>query len=334
VPLRACRRTVSEVRLHLLLSIGLVLLCLGGASVVGEEPFAEGREEPYVVTADRVDLEVIEEKTITHLTGNVVVTHGEAVLTGDEATAYEESALARIRGNVKLVDQGVIFTGRQGIYARDERRAELLDEVVIVDREKTITADRVTYLRDTRMATAYGDVCISNSEREATVCGGHGTYDFASAHGMMDQSPRIVLTRGRPTVIEAERAEVFDDENIAVATGSVVVERERVEARCDRLTYYSSEERAVLEGHPVVKEGANWLRGNTIELIFAENVLTEAHVIGSARCSHEAEGGGLNEVEGDSIRVTFESESATRMVVGGQARGIYRLPQGEEQPEG
>lgn len=316
-----------------MLAVNLVLSLLVAVAAHGQEPFTEEREEPYVVTADRVELEVIGEQTVTHLIGNVVVTHGGAVLTGDEATAFEQQSLAVIRGNVRFVDQGVVFTGREGAYARDERRAELVGDVVVVDRDKTITADRMTYLRDSRVAKGYGNVCIVNSERDATVCGGEGMYDFAADHGIMEESPTITLSRGRPTVIDAERAELFDSEDIAIASGDVEVMRERVEARCDELIYYSREERALLRGDPVVIEGSNWLKGNEIELIFADNALTEAHVTGRARCRHEVEGGGVNEVEGESITVTFEDESATRMVVEGQARGVYRLPQEEEESE-
>jgi lipopolysaccharide export system protein LptA len=314
-----------------MLAVILVLSLLVAVAARGQEPFAEQNGEPYVITADRVELEVIGEQTVTHLVGNVVVTHGEAVLTGEEATAFEQQSLAVIRGNVRLIDQGVVFTGREGAYLRDERRAELTGDVVIVDRDKTITADRITYLRDTRVAEGYGNVCIVNSDRDVTVCGGEGTYDFAADHGTMEESPTIILSRGRPTVIDAERVELFDGDDIAIARGGVEVKREQVEAQCDELVYHSSEERALLRGDPVVVEGANWLKGNEIELIFADNALTEAHVMGRARCRHEVEGGGVNEVEGESITVTFENESATRMIVEGQARGVYRLPSEEEE---
>jgi lipopolysaccharide export system protein LptA len=311
-----------------------VAIALAAAVAWSVEGLPASRDsEPYVVTADRVDLEMIGEMSVTHLMGNVTLTHGEAVLTGDEATVYEENSLALMQGNVTLVDQGVVFTGQRGAYARVERRAELVDHVVVVDEEKTITADRITYLRNSRLASAGGDVCIVYTERETTICGGHGTYNFSTDHGTMDRDPKMVIAKERPTVIESSRLEVFDREDIAVATGDVVVIREGIEATCSELTYFASEERAVLLGQPVVTEGANWIRGDEIELIFSDNVLTEAHVTGSARGFNLDDSGGTNEVEGESITVRFEGESATEMIVEGGARGSYRLPragQGEE----
>ncbi|GAH86011.1 unnamed protein product, partial [marine sediment metagenome] len=75
-----------------------------------DELFTRKDREQYVITADKVTLDETGEGRVSHLIGNIKITHGRTIITGDEGYAYENEQMAEIISNVKIDDEGTIIT--------------------------------------------------------------------------------------------------------------------------------------------------------------------------------------------------------------------------------
>ncbi|HOJ19292.1 MAG: LPS export ABC transporter periplasmic protein LptC [Ignavibacteriales bacterium] len=130
-------------------------------------------------------------ESVREVSGNVILTQGNVIITCDRAIQYLARNDAKLIGNVvvtqdtltietpegfyfgnirkafsdkgvKLNDSKVILTANTGEYLFNENKADFRERVRLYDTVSTMTADRLIYYRFLDQATAYGRVKITD----------------------------------------------------------------------------------------------------------------------------------------------------------------------------
>lgn len=136
-------------------------------------------------------------ESIREVSGNVILTQGNVVITCDRAIQYLERNDARLIGNVvvtqdtltietpegfyygntrrafsdkgvKLNDKKVILTANMGEYLFNENKADFRHRVKLYDTVSTMTAERLIYYRFLDKATAYERVRVTDKNSTIT----------------------------------------------------------------------------------------------------------------------------------------------------------------------
>lgn len=298
-------------------------------------------EEPYTVTANRVELVTTPQGRMTVLDSNVVIVHGTATITADHGEAYETDERAVLTGRVKMVDKGRTLTGDQATYYKKDKRAEVTGNVVMVDSGQTLTSDRLVYFRDDERIEADSRVRLESKDKKTAVTGSHGVYEEKTKHGVMIGMPRLLLRDDRldtTLTIDSDQMEVFNNEDRALAEGHVVMTRKGNKARCANLEYFRKEERAVLKGKPVAEEGDNTLTGREMEVFLKDNKIVRVVVKGEALAKETPKDttgtSGGTEVRGDTLTMYVKNDTLDRTEVRGKAYSIYYPKEKDKDKEG
>lgn len=290
--------------------------------------FTIGDKEPYIITADQVTLDETGNGRVSHLVGNIKITQGKTIITGDEGYAYENEQMAEIMGNVKIDDEGTIITSENAKYFKEQRMAVLVDTVRLRDGKQSLKADSLIYLKGEKVSKAWRDVVLIDEEQNTEVKGGYGEYDFINEKGFMTDNPVLTLTeKDRKVIITGDTLRIKRKENFMSCKGNVRVSEDSITAQAGYLEYYSDSERIYLEEKPVIRqEGTSTLTGTTVKVFLENREIVKTIAINSAKGDYSFSGGATNAVTGDTITIFFNDGKTERIVVVGNAKGFYKKP--------
>jgi lipopolysaccharide export system protein LptA len=308
-----------------------------------DEIFTKSDREPYIIEAETVTLDETEEGRVSHLFGDVTITHGRTIITGAEGYAYEDKKMAEVVEDVKIDDEGTIITAGIARYYRDERMAILVRDVELIEGKQVLKADSLTYYKDSKLSKASGNVHLIDREQHTVVTGEYGEYDFVHEEGFMTRDPVLTLEeKDKKVVIEGDTLRIKRKENFMSCNGNVTVREDSIVARAGFLEYYSDSERIHLKEQPVVeREGKSTLTGLAIEVFLKKREIVKTVATTGAQGIYSFSDGASNDVSGDTITIHFVDGKTERIVVVGDARGVYKQVKeaeeeavGKEIPEG
>ncbi len=288
--------------------------------------------EPYVIQAERVTLDETESGRVSHLIGNVRITHGKTVITGDEGYAYETQQMAEVIKNVTIDDEGTIITARVARYYKEERMVVLVDSVELLEGKQILKADSLVYYKGKKKSIAVGNVVLIDQEQNTEVTGDYGEYDFVNETGFITNKPTLtLLEKDKKIVITGDTLNIRRKENFMSCSGNVTVREDSIQAKAGYLEYYSDSERIYLKEEPVVEqEGKSFLTGLSIEVFLKKREIIKTVATNNARGTYHFSDKGVNDVTGDSITLYFKDGKTDRIVIVGNARGVYKKPREEE----
>ncbi|MDO8684373.1 MAG: LptA/OstA family protein [Armatimonadota bacterium] len=123
-------------------------------------------------------------KSLTLLTGNVVITQGDTVLKSDRVEFDEDANIATSPGRLTITDPNNEISGASGIAYLNDRRGEIKGSVKLVTKPKqkpdpnrkstewkdtvTMTCDKIEYLYKLKKATAGGNLKMVQKDRTVT----------------------------------------------------------------------------------------------------------------------------------------------------------------------
>jgi lipopolysaccharide export system protein LptA len=301
-----------------------------------DELFTKHDREPYIIEAETVTLDETDEGRVSHLFGNVTITHGKTVITGSEGYVYEEKKIAEIIDDVKIDDEGTIITAGIGRYFRDERMAVLVGNVELTEGKQILKADSLAYYKESKLSKASGNVLLIDQEQHTEVSGEYGEYDFVNEEGFMTKEPLLTLTEEeKKVIIEGDTLRIKRKEHFMSCNGNVRVREDSIVARAGFLEYYSDSERIHLREEPIVEqEGRSTLTGFTIEVFLKKREIVKTVATIGAQGIYSFSDGASNDVRGDSITIHFVDGKTDRIVVVGNAHGVYKQIKEEEEKQG
>lgn len=297
-----------------------------------DEIFTAKDREPYIIEAEKVTLDETDEGRVSHLMGNVKITHGKTIITGDEGFAYENEQMAEIIGNVKIDDEGTIITSKIAKYFKEERMVVLVDTVELQDGEQVLKADSLVYFKGKKVSHAYGGVILIDEEQNTEVTGDYGEYDFINKEGFITSNPVLTLSeKDRKIIITGDTLRIKRKENFMSCTGNVKIREDSIMARAGYLEYYSDSERIYLKEKPIIEQvGKSTLSGLLIEVFLKNREIVKTIATIDAKGNYSFSDGATNDVMGDTITIFFKDGKTDRIAVIGNARGLYKKKEEEE----
>jgi lipopolysaccharide export system protein LptA len=300
-----------------------------------DEIFTSDDREPYVIEAESVTLDETGEGRVSHLLGNVKITHGKTIITGNEGYAYEKQEMAEIIKDVKVDDEGTLITSDIARYFRNKRMAILVENVEFLEGSQILKTDSLTYFKESKLSIANGHVVLIDQEQHTEVTGGYGEYDFVHEEGFITEDPVLTLVeKEKKVTIEGDTLRIKRKENFMSCSGNVRVREDSIVARAGFLEYYSDSERIHLTEEPVVEQqGKSTLTGSAIEVFLEKREIVKTVATTAARGVYSFSDGASNDVMGDTITIHFADGKTERIVVVGSARGVYKQRKEKDEEE-
>lgn len=270
---------------------------------------------------------------VIHLEDNVTITRGGATLVGDRGRYLESARVAVIFGNVRGVDGAATTSCDTLRYLRDSDTAFLLGNASYADTSGMINADRIELLRSIDMAVASGDVVVTMSEGGSELRAGLVVYDIERREVRASRGPvlnSIGDDRGPEASLSASAIDIYPDDDLIMAMGDAVLEREGVTARARIATVFGEDDSIELEGDPVVSRESDRLSGERVLIEAEDGEISRVLAVGEARVDYEMEQEEGEEPEagyvaGDTLEMRFTNGEATRTAVRGSALSEHRV---------
>ena len=286
-------------------AVGVAGLLLGAAGLGAQE--GEPRNcrlvlQPATDSTRSVSVEVAPEQYVTHVSGGLRWTCGDARSRADSAVKYDR-----------------------------ERRLVMIGAVDYEDALRTLTADTVTYFEIQDRILAEGDVRLLRKSSGATLEG--PVVEFYRASGgpvrrtVATGRPRMRVypdTAARdtadPVVVDADRIELLAGDE-ARARGDVVIRRPDLDARADSAHFAMQEGTGVLYGSPRVEGEEVTLTGRTIRTTFTDGELEQ--VLAEEEATATGEGFRLF---ADRIRGRLRGREIERLWAFGEGLSVALAP--------
>ena len=297
--------------------------------------------EEDVYTATRVTVEhgtttvmgdsarIFRSKELVILNGNVKIVDGTTTMLGDEASYDRKSKVAVLKGNVRIKEGSARITGREARFFRAENRSVILGSPRLEDSTRTVTANQIEYDRGRDIVTATGNVDAIDHAESTRVRAGKVRYDRRLDYAWATDNPVLTLDEagGKSTKVLGSTLEFDNAKRRVFALGKVRIERERLHAEGDRAEFYQSEQRALLLGEPRAWDDEGAVRGDTLEIRFAQHRVKSMQVRPNAVVDFQAKSevgrGERNHAVGDTVTLFLGEEAARQAVIVGHAQRLF-----------
>lgn len=264
--------------------------------------------QPYLVSANSMRVQLVGSDKVTWLKGQVEIVHGPTVIRGDSARVSTQQEKAFIWGAVRITDQSASLSGREAVYSKKLGRSVLYGRPRLHDRGWILEADSLVHLKGLARSFAFGNIMMEDSSARNRIEGCYGEYWHQTSYGLLTGRPQFSLIEGngRVSTITADRMEVLQARQTAIATGRVLFSGDSLWATAGRMSYFRDQGRMFLEEGPRAwREDAD-LAGRTMDLNFSGDSLRSAVVRDSAELRQFLAGAGdTDRIRCDSLLVEF-----------------------------
>jgi len=238
--------------------------------------------------ADLLESSVINNETITQLSGNIIFKKDDTVLKSDFATQYAKSPLVKLNNNV-----------------------------VIKKESQTIYCDSLTYNQDSQLFAMYGNVRIDDKQRS-----------MRSNNALLDEKTEQITLIENCQINENNKHQIYGDEIILTFENDELNNFEILSGGEIFSTNTGYEKKMEGEKENLIKlENQNLLKAKHILGDIKENEIDKVYLEGMAstfiHLYDDSLYQGSNEVSGDSIAISIANESATRLTAKGGTIGRY-----------
>lgn len=339
--------------------LSLLVLASGPGPVLGQE------SRVFVIhNADSVQVRVIDGEAVREAIGHVVISQGRVEIACDRAKEFVEKGIINLNGNLVIRDEKTTMRAPRGIYHKADRRAEAFDQVVlddgsvrltskygeyladprigffrgdvrIVDTASTITSDSLTYFRNTRQSIAEGRVRIVNEPDHVVITGGKLEHDAGTQFSRMGINPVLIqrdsLSSGAADtlVVRSQIMEAYRDSTKRfVAIDSVKIVRADLAGIAGLAVFFTEGDSIQLRRSPVVWYGETQISGDSMNVYLVHRKLHQVDVIGNAGALSRSDSlypHRLDQVVGESMRLTFGDTALSRIDVDVHAISVYHL---------
>jgi lipopolysaccharide transport protein LptA len=267
--------------------------------------------QPYALSADKMRVQAVDGDKITWLYGHVEIVHGSTILKGDTARISNKTQKASVWGRVTILDKSMQIKAKKADYSKPISRANLYGRPRLNDAGWDLSADSMAYSRVLSKSYAYGHVEMCDSSRQNWLFGDYGEYWHDRGYGFVTGSPRMEIrdkkNSAKTSMINSEKMEVFQDRQLALATGSVSFAQDSLWASCGRMSYFKEQGRLVLEEAPAIWRLDSRITGRMVEMNLKGDTLRSAMVRDSSSIMQfTAASGDTDLISSDSLWAEFD----------------------------
>jgi len=299
----------------------------------------ENTERLILDNADRANGDMIRDRSVLILTGNVKFHQGDAILLCHKAFQYLDDDHTILTGNVQIYDQSKQLFGDQIDYYEKTKFANAEGNVKLIDSSKTLTADYIKYFQEQEKAIADSNVTIQYNDEHIFLVGKHAEYFRNDGYARVTGEPvftRIDTTNNTELVITGELMEMFDEGDSVIVTEKVHITRGEIVADCEKLLFIKKEEKIILGSSPIAYEKDDHLTGKQIILFLKENKVNQIHITGDAIVTTKVDSAlqtniPYNLLTGEQIQVILMDEKIDTVIVLGRATSYYHILEDNEE---
>lgn len=277
------------------------------------------------------------------LFGNVQLIRDTTILRAAEGVYYTDEKRAAMSKGVSLRRGSMLLTSKTGEYFSDEKRAHFTGDVVVADSASTTVSDVFTYFEDDEHSIAVGRVRVMNPEQAVTIYGDSLVHFDQLHYTVIPKNPRFVQIDTTADgaidtlVVVSKFMEAFrDPSGRFIATDSVTIVRTDLAAQCRRATFYTKQDRIILEREPIVWYRESQVTGDSMVVTLEDRRLRSVYVRGRAMAISRTDTlhkNRFDQLTGRELTMYFADQKLDRIVAVRNAMSLYYLFE-EDRPNG
>ncbi len=278
-------------------------------------PLAAAVEPLQLLQAKTLNYVTKSDSSYVHLVGDVRFRKGNILINSDEAFHYEDKGLLILEKHVDIRDEQNRFSGDRILYRTrsdelsipgrsrtefngrvlhaDRLKADLendhftaLSNVFLQDSTRTIICDTLHYYDRDESADILGHAVIRDSTENSVFSS--DKFYYSMKDNLLRSLKRGEITRLDSTgqtifTLVADSIQTLTQENIFIATDSVILHQDSLEARCDSFYFSGDDQQGSLHQNPRIRQQDASLRGKDIFIGFRDNEIHDLEIVGNAR---------------------------------------------------
>ncbi len=245
------------------------------------------QEKLILQQADLLQASVVNEETVTKLSGNIIFKKSDSVLKSNFATQYDKSPLVKLN-----------------------------DNVVVTQENQTIYCDSLIYNKNTEAFSMYGNVRIDSDQRS-----------MQSQEAQIDDKNEQIVLINDCEINEDNKHKIYGDKIILYFKNNELINFEVLSKGKVFTTNTGYEKKDENTQDLVKIENENLLQAKHIFGEIKDNEINQLYLNGMAstfiHLYDDSLYQGNNAVSGDSISIKIENDSANKLVASGGTIGKY-----------
>ncbi|MED5269076.1 MAG: LptA/OstA family protein, partial [Candidatus Neomarinimicrobiota bacterium] len=245
------------------------------------------QEKLILQQADLLQASVVNEETVTKLSGNIIFKKSDSILKSNFATQYDKSPLVKLN-----------------------------DNVVVTQENQTIYCDSLIYNKNTEAFSMYGNVRIDSDQRS-----------MQSQEAQIDDKNEQIVLINDCEINEDNKHKIYGDKIILYFKNNELINFEVLSKGKVFTTNTGYEKKDKNTQDLVKIENENLLQAKHIFGEIKDNEINQLHLNGMAstfiHLYDDSLYQGNNTVSGDSISIKIENDTANKLVASGGTLGEY-----------
>ncbi len=307
---------------------GVVFFC---AAVFGLNAAAQTVNLARLTRADSLIYEKRGNEEVLRFLGNVHFRKGAKSLRCEESLYFRTEGRAIFRGNVVLNDSGRVLRTDELEYFQNPEQERARGHVDFRARGKELTSEWLRYFDPEKKALATGRVVFRDSVNSVNLFADSVLYWVDKDSGVALGNPKLVkydstgvveiTIRSEKLAYNGKTAQALALKNVKITRGDVVAVA--VEAR-----FFSTKNKVVITGKPLVEQGKDKMRADTIAIFLKGRQLDRVHLKGRGKMTSAVYFKGkelVDWISGKDIWLAFQKDTLRQVTVREQAISLYHV---------
>lgn len=287
----------------------------------------EAPEKLKLIRAAKAEMITQTGRDVRKLEGDVLFRQGDAFL------KCQRAFFDMGRDQVTLYDDVEIYDGKHHLFADKtvyngaDKYESAWGHVKLLQDNQILTADQLIYNQQSREVRADGNVRLEDLLENAVLTGESIHYNRLTDYGIALGNPHIVQldTASRDTlIILGDTIEAWGEENLAVITENVRLNKGQMTAQCQSMKYYSDEQMLMLFGDPEMTEQERHIQGDSIQVFLEESNFKSGVIFGHAQIT-SLDSQYVDKLHGRLIRMNSVEDTNRVVIVEGEAENTYHV---------
>ena len=322
------------------------------------------------------------------LKGGVILKDGDMQLQTEQLNYDLDKKIATYFNGAEIFNGDTELTSQIGYYYSDTKNANFRKNVVLSNPQYTLTSDTLMYNIDSRIAYFFGPTHITAENNYIyTEDGWYNTTNdvaFFKKNVLMQNPPQsivadsiyynrntgignaysnvVVVDTAQNLIIESNRADYFEKENLVVATEKAVMTniisgdslylaadtlrsyqdtitgnqflfayhnvkifKSDLQGACDSLTYNDQDSILRMYTNPVLWSDSNQFSADTINIALVDGKINQLKLINNSFLASKSDTLIYNQIKGRYIDGYFVDDTLRTILVNGNGEAVYYL---------
>ena len=290
----------------------------------------------YLVHADKTSGKMTNNERIHIWSGSVHAYQDTVTMWCDSAIFFENRDKANFIGNVIIDDGHHKLRSNIIHYDTKMRIATCIGSVQINGEQDSLYADKFIYKFKNKAAQGFGNLFLWDKADGSKLWGDSGTYLNEQKESHIKGNAKLLKpgeAKQDTLIITSKKMDYYGlVPKKAIATDSVKILKNSLQASCDSAIYHITEELVYLRINPFAWQEKNKMTGNEIDLELDSLDLKEIKIRGNSKIETLADSvnNQFNILKGKSIHVFIENENPVKIIARDNASSIYLVEEDKD----